>query len=245
MKFLLHRSADRGLTSAGWLVSRHSFSFGDYYDPAKIQFGNLRVLNDDLILGGEGFPEHFHRDMEIVTIPLEGAVKHKDSTGTDGIINTGDLQIMSAGSGIYHSEFNASSTAPLYLLQIWIHPRANNLPPRYDQITFNPADRPDRFQAVVSPSGEEAETSSPTLLIHQNCWFSLGDFNSSQTIHYKLNSNKKSPTNSLYIFLIEGEIEIDKQKLTRRDALCIEDLENLEIAIKINQKSQILIIEQH
>lgn len=245
----MHRSADRGLTSAGWLVSRHSFSFGDYYDPSKIQFGNLRVLNDDLILGGEGFPEHFHRDMEIVTIPLEGAVKHKDSTGqknpTDGTINTGDLQIMSAGSGIYHSEFNASPTAPLYLLQIWIHPRTNNLPPRYDQITFNPADRQNHFQTVVSPSGEEANTVAPSLLIHQNCWFSLGDFTANQTIQYKLNSAKPSPKNSLYIFLIEGEMEIGNQKLGRRDALCVEDLENLETTIKINQKSQILIIEQH
>jgi redox-sensitive bicupin YhaK (pirin superfamily) len=213
MEITIRRSPERGLTSAGWLVSRHSFSFGDYYDPENIQFGNLRVLNDDLILGGEGFPEHFHRDMEIVTIPLEGAVAHKDSTGTDGIINTGDLQIMSAGSGIYHSEYNASPTDPLYLLQIWIHPRTSNLPPRYDQISFNPADRQNRFQTVVSPSGEEAQTVAPALLIHQDCWFSLGDFQANQETKYQLNSSQKSAKNSLYIFLIEGEIELAGQKL--------------------------------
>lgn len=182
--------------------------------------------------------------MEIVTIPLQGTVKHKDSTGTDGIINTGDLQIMSAGSGIFHSEYNASTTDPLYLLQIWIHPRAHNLPPRYDQITFNPADRQNRFQTVVSPSGEEAETVAPTLLIHQTCWFSLGDFPADQTVQYKLNSSKPSSKNSLYIFLIEGEIEVAGHKLTRRDALGITKFDDTELPIKILQSSQILIIEQ-
>lgn len=244
MKSTLHKSSERGLTSAGWLVGRHSFSFGDFFDPTRHNFGELRVLNDDLIMPGEGFPEHFPRDMEIVTIPLQGAVKHKDSTGTDGIINTGDLQIMSAGSGIFHSEYNASTTDPLYLLQIWLHPRTNNLPPRYDQITFNPADRQNRFQTVVSPSGEEAETVAPTLLIHQNCHFSLGDFTADQTVEYKLNSTKPTPKNSLYIFLIEGEIEVAGHKLTRRDALGLEEINSENLEIKINKPSQILIIEQ-
>lgn len=240
MNSKIHRSAERGLTSAGWLVSRHSFSFGDYFDPENLQFGNLRVINDDLILGGEGFPEHFHRDMEIITIPLEGAVAHKDSTGTDGIINTGDLQIMSAGSGIYHSEYNASPTDPLYLLQIWIHPRTTNLPPRYDQISFNAADRQNRFQTVVSPSGEESQTVAPALLIHQDCWFNLGDFTADQEVKYQL----KSAKNSLYIFLIEGQIEINGQQLKRRDALMLSELNQSELNIKILQASQILIIEQ-
>src|SRR6476646_4488477 len=165
MKTVLHEANNRGKANFGWLDSKHSFSFGHWYDPEKINFGALRVLNDDIVLGGEGFGAHPHDNMEIVSIPLYGALKHKDSTGRNEIIKQFDVQIMSAGSGITHSEFNASETEAVNFLQIWIMPKKRNIEPRYEQKTFSPANRSNRFQTVVAPDDKDA------VWINQDAWF--------------------------------------------------------------------------
>jgi len=232
MKAIIHKAEDRGYADHGWLKARHSFSFANYYNPEKIRFGLLRVLNDDIVEAGMGFGTHPHDNMEIVTIPLKGEVAHKDSTGTHGVIRPNDVQIMSAGSGLTHSEFNNSDTKDLNLLQIWVFPKEKNIEPRYDQKTFNPEDRINKIMTVVSP-----EKNRNSLWINQNAYFSLSSLKKDNATEYKT----KQTGNGVYIFVIEGKADISGFTLSKRDATGIEDAD----VIKINalNDSEILFIE--
>lgn len=231
MKTVLHTSASRGLTAAGWLVGRHSFSFNQWYNPERVQFGALRVLNDDLITAGQGFPPHQHEDMEIVTIPLKGAVAHEDSSGGKGTVSAGEVQIMSAGTGVTHSEFNASKTEPLELLQIWVLPEQQGLPPRYEEKKF-PEIQPGAWQVLVSPSGE-----ADSFKIFQQAWFSQAWLDTGMELSYDLHDSNLG----VYVFVVEGEIEAAGHRLGRRDALGVWDAES--VSIKALVESRVLIIE--
>ena len=231
MKTILHSADRRGHVSFGWLDSHHSFSFGNYYDPEKVHFGMLRVLNDDIITGGSGFGTHPHDNMEIVSIPLKGAIEHKDSTGIHAVINENDVQIMSAGTGIKHSEYNHYKDKTTNFLQIWIIPKKRNIEPRYDQKTFDPKDRLDKFQTVVAPDDANA------VWINQDAWFSLGKFQSDFSTSYSL----KKPTNGVYAFVIDGNVTINGQSLFKRDAIGIWDIDKIDI--KANTNAEILLIE--
>jgi len=232
MKTIFHPASERGHVNLGWLDSYHSFSFGHWQDPEKVHFGALRVLNDDRIEGGSGFPTHPHDNMEIVSIPLEGALGHKDSTGTDGVIRTGDVQIMSAGTGIRHSEMNASKSDPARFLQIWVFPKLEDSEPRYDQKTFDRSERKNKWQVVVSPNEKDGG-----VWINQDARFALTDLEAGHQIAY----TPAFKDNGLYVFLIDGGIEISGVKLGKRDALGIYGTDNL--SIKANQDSKILAIE--
>ena len=199
MKTIFYPASERGHADFGWLNSYHSFSFGHWYDPKKIHFGALRVLNDDIVKGGAGFGTHPHDNMEIVSIPLNGSLTHKDSTGTDGIIETGDVQIMSAGSGIQHSEYNASKTDAVNFLQVWVFPKEKNIKPRYDQKTFSVDGRKNNWQVVVSPDDKEGG-----VWINQDARFVLADIEAGKAISFEPKFNG----NGVYIFVIEGEITV-------------------------------------
>ncbi|MBX2960876.1 MAG: pirin family protein [Cyclobacteriaceae bacterium] len=232
MKTVLHKANTRGHANHGWLDSYHTFSFAGYYDPTRIHFGALRVLNDDVVKGGAGFGQHPHDNMEIISIPLRGALEHGDNTGGHGIIKSGEVQIMSAGSGIAHSEKNASKTEDVNFLQIWVFPKEKNIQPRYDQKLFPATDRLNKFQTVVSP-----EKSNGALWINQNAWFSLGKFDKAATIEYTLNKQG----NGVYAFVIEGDVTIHDQKLNKRDGFGVWDVE--KISIVSDSQSEVLLIE--
>jgi quercetin 2,3-dioxygenase len=232
MKTVLHKANTRGHANHGWLDSYHTFSFAGYYDPTRIHFGALRVLNDDVVKGGAGFGQHPHDNMEIVSIPLRGALAHGDNTGGQSIIKSGEVQIMSAGSGIAHSEKNASKTDDVNFLQIWVFPKEENIQPRYDQKLFLEHDRLNKFQTVVS-----SEKNNGTLWINQDAWFSLGKFNAGEATTYTLNKNE----NGVYAFVIDGEVTINDQKLGKRDGLGIWEVDNLKITTQSD--AEILLIE--
>ena len=231
MKNIIHKADTRGHANHGWLDAHHSFSFGQWYNPERVHFGKLRVLNDDIVKAGFGFGKHPHDNMEIVTIPMQGALEHKDSTGGHGVISNNDVQVMSAGSGIEHSEFNHSKTEDVKLFQLWVFTNKPNVTPRYDQKTFDPQDRHNKFQTVVSPYGYEG------LWIYQDAWFSLGNFDSEISSTYTVNKTG----NGVYVFVIEGEIEIDGNILSKRDAIGVWDTDTINI--KTNSESQILLVE--
>jgi quercetin 2,3-dioxygenase len=232
MKTIVYPAKERGHVNLGWLDSFHSFSFGQYHDPKKVHFGALRVVNDDSIAGGGGFGTHPHDNMEIVTIPLEGKLAHKDSTGNEGIISKGDVQIMSAGTGIRHSEYNASSKDFAKLLQIWVFPKWKNIHPVYGQKTFDLKDRKNKWQVVVSP-----EASEKGLHINQDARFSLVDLDAGRSITYTM----KWKNAGLYLFVIEGDIKAGGQPLGARDALGVSETENL--IIDAGTEAQLLAIE--
>ena len=198
-KTVLHRSATRGQANHGWLHARHTFSFANYYDPNRMNFGVLRVLNDDQVAEGRGFGTHPHDNMEIITIPLEGDLEHKDSMGNSSVIRYGDVQVMSAGTGIQHSEFNPNKDKPLKLLQIWVFPNKRNVSPRYDQITLNMNERHNKLQQILSPSPEDEG-----VWIHQDAWFHLGKFDKDFTAEYEIKKNG----NGVYAFVIRGAVKI-------------------------------------
>ncbi|MFC5285390.1 pirin family protein [Pedobacter alpinus] len=232
MKTIFHPSTERGFNSFGWLKSYHSFSFGAFNDPEKMNFGLLRVLNDDHVEQSMGFGTHGHANMEIVSIPLSGALKHNDSTGREEIIKSGDVQIMSAGSGIKHSEYNASKTEPVDFLQIWVFPKVEDIEPRYEQVSFNEADKTNKFLTVVSPDENDG-----SITIKQDAWFSLGNLDADLSLDYKLNN----PENGVYIFLLEGNIVVEDKNLNKRDAIGIYEIEKVSIHAKT--ASKVLIIE--
>lgn len=232
MKTTLHKANSRGNADHGWLNSHHTFSFASFYDPERVRFGLLRVLNDDIVQPGEGFSTHPHDNMEIISIPLKGALAHKDSTGSEHVINTGDVQIMSAGSGLYHSEYNASKKEEVNFLQIWIFPKERDIEPRYDQRSYNADERKNKFQQVASP-----EKDNTSLWINQDAYFSLVNLEKGKDISY--NINKKG--NSVYLFLIDGTITAAGEKLDKRDGLGIEDTD--EVNISANENSELLVIE--
>ncbi len=231
MKTLLHKANDRGHANHGWLDSYHSFSFASFHDPEKVHFGALRVLNDDTVSGGNGFGKHPHENMEIVSIPLSGDLKHEDSTGRKEVIRQYDVQIMSAGSGIAHSEFNANADKEVKFLQIWVLPKEKNITPRYEQKTFKPADRINKLQTVVAPNHAEA------VNINQDAWFSLGNFEEGFTTSYTLNNQG----NGVYALVLEGEVSINGNKLNKRDALGVWETDSLEIVA--DTTAEILLIE--
>lgn len=232
MEKIIHKSDSRGLVDHGWLKARHSFSFADYYNPERMNFGLLRVLNDDIVEPGMGFGTHPHKDMEIVTIPLKGKLEHQDSTGHKEVIRFNDIQNMSAGSGVYHSEFNASDNEIVNLLQIWVMPKEQNIKPRYDQITLNPEDRLNKIHTFVLP-----EKSTGKLWINQDAYFSLCDLQKGKTVNYKINT----AGNGIYIFIIEGESEIANEIISRRDAIGIWDVNAIDVNAKSD--SHLLFIE--
>ncbi len=223
MEKIVHPANSRGFANHGWLQSAHSFSFANYYNPQRIHFGALRVLNDDTIKGGTGFGQHPHDNMEIVTVLLDGTLEHKDSTGRHELIQHHDVQIMSAGSGITHSEFNASKTDPVSLLQLWVFPKLRNITPRYQQQTFDPAGRNNQLQVVVSP-----EIDSGVLLINQDAWFSLGKFEAGQ----QLTLNARTPEHGSYLFVINGKLEIAGETLQTRDAIGIWNYDQTTVHVK-------------
>jgi redox-sensitive bicupin YhaK (pirin superfamily) len=231
MKTTFYKADTRGHANHGWLDSWHTFSFAQYYDPNRSHFGALRVLNDDYIAAGMGFGTHPHDNFEIVTIPLEGAVEHRDSMGNHGIIKRGDVQIMSAGSGIAHSEFNASKDEALKLFQIWVFPKERNITPRYDQKTYPLEGRKNSWQVVVSPKDEGA------VWINQDAYFNLGHFDANNNVDYTMNTKG----NGVFLMVVEGEAEVDGQKLSKRDAIGVWDVDS--VSIKTNAETELLAIE--
>ena len=226
-----HPAATRGHARHGWLDSYHTFSFGGYHDPARTHFGLLRVLNDDTVAGGQGFGAHPHANMEIVSIPLEGDLRHRDSTGRHEIIRQGDVQIMSAGSGIQHSEVNANADRPVKFLQIWVFPKEHGIAPRYEQKSFPPAGREGRFQTVVSPTDPEA------VWINQDAVFSLGRLAAGQAADYRV----QFPGNGVYCFVLSGEVTINGQPLAPRDGLGVRETETL--SIRADSAAEVLLID--
>jgi len=232
MKTTLHKADSRGHANHGWLDSHHTFSFAGYYGPARVQFGMLRVLNDDIVKGGAGFGQHPHDNMEIISIPLKGALEHGDNTGGQGIIKSGEVQIMSAGSGIAHSERNASKVEDVNFLQIWVFPKERNIKPRYDQKLFGREDRMNKFQAVVSP-----EKNDSSLWINQDAWFSLGNLSKGVSSEYTV----KKTSNGVYVFVIEGDVTVNGQKLSKRDGLGVWDTD--KISISADTDAEVLLID--
>lgn len=232
MKKILHKADERGKADHGWLKSYHSFSFASFYDPARVHFGLLRVLNDDSVAPGMGFGEHPHDNMEIVSIPLSGAIEHRDSMGNQEVIRTGDVQIMSAGTGIRHSEYNHSKTEPVKFLQIWVFPKEKGIAPRYEQKTFSEEDRKNRFQVVVSP-----EAHGEGVRINQNAWFSRAALEKGKELEYTLHD----PKNGVYLFLLEGTLLADDVQMERRDAVGIYDME--KILLRAESDADALLIE--
>lgn len=232
MKTIFHAASSRGHADQGWLNAHHSFSFANWYDPSKVHFGMLRVLNDDIVAGGEGFGMHPHNDMEIITIILDGALEHKDSMGNGSVIRPGDVQVMSAGTGVLHSEFNPLNDKATNLFQLWIFPKEKGIQPRYDQKSFNVAHRKNKVQTVASgfKKGEE-------LYIHQDAAISLVNLDKEATLNYALHDKN----NGAYIMVINGSLEVEGTQLNKRDAIGVWETEN--ISLKAGESTEIIIIE--
>ncbi len=230
--FVIHKANSRGRADYGWLKTSYSFSFSNYYNPERVHFGVLRVLNDDYIEGGMGFGTHPHDNMEIITIPFEGALEHKDSMGNSSVIKAGDIQVMSAGTGITHSEFNHYKDKPLKLFQIWLFPNRKNVEPRYQQISLDVKDRQNKLQQVLSPdAGDEG------VWIYQEAWFMMENFTKGHAETYRI----KRSGNGVYVMIISGNLEIHGQTLSDRDAIGIWDVE--EIDIKALSDAEILVMD--
>jgi len=224
MDFVLHTSDSRGYANHGWLEARHSFSFAGWYDAKKVHFGALRVLNDDIIAPGKGFGEHPHNNMEIITIPLHGALEHKDSMGNHGVIRAGEVQVMSAGSGVFHSEFNASTSEPISLFQIWIFPNKTDVSPRYDQINYEMDQSRSQLLTLVCPENKAQE--SGQTWIHQEAWISMGNIIKNDNLNIKT----KTKGNGFYIIVIEGIMNINNSRLNKRDAIGIWNSEQVKLS---------------
>ena len=232
MKTIFHKANTRGHANHGWLKTYHSFSFAGYQNPERMNFGVLRVLNDDEVAAGMGFSTHAHSNMEIISIPLYGDLEHKDSLGNTTVIKEGDIQAMSAGTGVRHSEKNKNRDKKVKFLQIWILPAKHDADPRYDQITLTPGDLENRFCQILSPDPDDEG-----VWIHQDAWFYLGNFDGGSTIKYTLNSS----SNGVYIFVLEGRCRVQDQPMERRDGYGVWDTENVEIAT--GEYSKILLME--
>ncbi len=229
---IVHHADSRGKADHGWLTSYHTFSFSDYYDPTRMGFGRLRVINDDCVEAGMGFGSHPHRDMEIISIPLEGVLEHRDSEGHQGILKKGEIQIMSAGSGLRHSEMNASRTEKVKFLQIWVLPKKLGVSPRYEQKNFSQDIHLNKFTTVVSPDGRDG-----SLTINQDAFFSLGLLGAGGTSVYE----KKQDGNGLYIFIIKGAVLIDGVEFNGRDGIGIENFQTIKLVAR--NESEVLLIE--
>ncbi len=232
MKTILHKADSRGHADHGWLNAHHSFSFAGYYDPERTHFGALRVLNDDIVAGGMGFGAHPHDNMEIITIPLSGQLEHKDSMGNTGVISNGEVQVMSAGTGIQHSEKNKNPDRPVNLLQIWVFPDTKNVKPRYDQKVFDLDKAKNNLLTIVSPMDEK-----DGLNIHQHAWFHLGKLDKDFSTVYQL----KDKQNGVYAFVIDGSVTINGEKLEKKDGLGITGTDKLDI--KADSEAELLLME--
>ena len=230
---ILHKANTRGEANHGWLHSFHSFSFASYYNPERLNFGVLRVLNDDTVSGGMGFGTHPHDNMEIISIPLEGDLEHKDSMGNTTVIRNGDIQVMSAGTGIQHSEYNKNQNETVKFLQIWVFPNKRNVTPRYDQITLDKNDRHNKLQQILSPNPEDEG-----VWIHQDAWFHMGDFENGKTATYTI----KKSGNGVYAFVLKGQFTINNTNLDRRDGLGLSGLDTIEI-VATSDDASILLME--
>jgi quercetin 2,3-dioxygenase len=231
-KSLLHKAATRGHANHGWLNSFHTFSFANYYDSERIHFGSLRVLNDDTVEAGMGFGTHPHDNMEIISIPLEGDLEHKDSMGNVSVIKHGDIQVMSAGTGIRHSEYNKNKDSRVKFLQIWVFPNKQKVTPRYDQITLNLEDRHNQFQQILSP-----DPNDEGVWIHQNAWFHLGKFDKGVEKEYNL----KASGNGVYAFILSGDVTINGQKLNTRDGYGLWEVDQLKVSA--DSEAEFLLME--
>jgi redox-sensitive bicupin YhaK (pirin superfamily) len=227
MNTVFHKASSRGHADHGWLNAYHSFSFASWYNPERIQFGMLRVLNDDTVAAGMGFGTHPHDNMEIITIPLEGDLAHKDSMGNAATIKTGDVQVMSAGTGIQHSEFNPNADQRTKLFQIWVFPKYRNVTPRYQQITLDSTKQKNNFSQILSPHAEDEG-----VWIYQDAWFHLADFEKGFSKVYQI----KKEGNGLYVFVIDGTLTVDGQVLETRDGLGIWDFETVECSASSDVK---------
>jgi redox-sensitive bicupin YhaK (pirin superfamily) len=230
---ILHKADSRGLANHGWLKSHHTFSFANYYNPERMHFGVLRVLNDDTVQAGMGFGVHPHDNMEIISIPLEGDLEHKDSMGNVAVIKKGDIQVMSAGTGITHSEYNKNADKQVKFLQIWVIPNKRNVPPRYDQISLKAEDKHNRLQQILSPSAEDEG-----VWIHQNAWFHLGSFDKGKSLEYQI----KDAKNGVYAFVLKGSFSFHGQTLDKRDGMGIWDISSLSMEA-LSDSSEILLME--
>lgn len=232
MKTVLHKAGTRGHANHGWLDSHHTFSFANYMNPQRMNFGVLRVLNDDRVAAGKGFGRHPHDNMEIISIPLEGDLEHKDSMGNTAVIKQGDVQVMSAGTGIYHSEFNKNADKEVKFLQIWVFPNKRNVEPRYDQITLENGNLKNQFFQILSPNPDDEG-----VWIHQNAWFHLGNLEAGVKQEYKVNSAE----NGVYAFMIDGDATIAGTELNVRDGLGVWDTDKIEI--EANSNARVLLME--
>ncbi|MDN3671079.1 pirin family protein [Echinicola jeungdonensis] len=233
MKTILHPAESRGHANHGWLISRHTFSFAGYYDPERIQFGKLRVLNDDQVAGGKGFGTHPHQNMEIISIPLEGDLEHKDSMGNTTLIREGDIQVMSAGTGVSHSEYNKNEDKPVKFLQIWVLPNKKDVTPRYDQITLKKENLHNQFFQILSPYADD-----DGVWIYQNAWFHLANLDEGVKLAYQL---KDPQNNGLYVFVLEGEVSTVNLDLQKRDGLGIWEVDKVDFNAK--SATQLLLME--
>ncbi len=233
MRSVLHTSDSRGTADLGWLYSRHTFSFSNYHNPKRMNFGLLRVLNDDTVSEGKGFGTHPHQDMEIVSIPLDGDLKHEDSMGNETVIKSGDIQIMSAGTGIQHSEYNYNPNKSVKFLQIWVFPNKNGVTPRYDQITLDVADRHNKLQQILSPNPDDEG-----VWIHQNAWFHMTKMDKGQKLSHRLH---KPNNNGIYIFILNGNSTVNGQSLKERDGLGLWEIQSIDV--EADTKTEILLIE--
>ncbi|WP_437918164.1 pirin family protein [Sphingobacterium sp. LRF_L2] len=230
---VLHPANSRGKADHGWLLSQHTFSFSNYHNPERMHFGVLRVLNDDIVAGGKGFGSHPHDNMEIISIPLEGDLAHQDSMGNTAVIKSGDIQVMSAGSGIMHSEFNKNEDRPVQFLQIWVYPKQRNVTPRYDQLTFDRSKMHNTFHQILSPNPEDEG-----VWIHQDAWFHLGHFDTNRTTNYTM----KNSDNGVYVFLIKGTATVAGQTLNTRDGFGVWGIQHIDIH-STTEDTEILLME--
>lgn len=233
MNTVLHKADTRGNANHGWLQSKHSFSFANYHNPERMNFGLLRVLNDDIVAPAMGFGTHPHQNMEIISIPLEGDLEHKDSMGNVAVIKSGDIQVLSAGTGITHSEYNKNKDKDVKFLQIWIFPNEQSVEPRYDQVTLDVNDRQNKLQQVLSPNPEDSG-----VWIHQDAWFNMTNLDEGKSITYNLNKPEK---NGVYVFILKGDATVNNQKLNERDGFGIWDINDIDI--KADSNTELLLME--
>lgn len=227
MNTVLHKASTRGHADHGWLKSNHTFSFANYYNPERVHFGVLRVLNDDTVAGGKGFGTHPHDNMEIISIPLSGDLEHKDSMGNTAVIKEGDVQVLSAGTGIFHSEYNKNKDKEVKFLQIWVFPNKKHVQPRYDQISTTDIVKDNELSQILSPSSEDQG-----VWIHQNAWFNMGTFTEDTELDYTLHSSE----NGVYAFVLDGELSIGEQQLEKRDGFGVWDTDSISITAKSGAK---------
>lgn len=232
MNTVIHKAETRGHANHGWLNSHHTFSFANYHNPQRMHFGVLRVLNDDTVEAGKGFGTHPHDNMEIISIPLEGDLEHKDSMGNAAVIKEGDVQVMSAGTGVTHSEYNKNNDRDVKFLQIWLFPNKKNVTPRYDQISLSDIKKDNEFYQVLSPNQNDQG-----VWIHQDAWFHLGEFSEGKTDNYRL----KKEGNGVYAFILDGEVEIEGEKLSKRDGMGVWDTD--AISVKATKNARVLLME--